>query len=192
MKNNKTLQNIEDVIDIILYDSIEEKTKYQRHFFKVAETGALLKQFGLKGDIITVKYGVITHHHSKDIDHILSSDDWLQISKKINQPLVIAEHEGGGRLLLNIERKGKYIIIGIDIKNAGKNTFINAIVTAFYKDSLKDKILYVDKKITAEKQALLGGPNSHQYLAISGSNLNILPLEKSVNKKNNFEASHDS
>ena len=37
------------------------------------------------------------------------------------------------------------------------------------KDSIKDKLLYVDKKITAEQQALLGGPNFHQYLADSGS-----------------------
>ena len=39
----------------------------------------------------------------------------------------------------------------------------------FIKDSIKDKLLYVDKKITAAQQALLGGPNFHQYLADNGS-----------------------
>lgn len=164
-----TLQNINDVINIILNGSTEEKIRFQQHYFKVAETGELLKKYGLKGDIITVRYGVITHHSSKDLDHILSADDWHQIIQKINKPIAIAEHEGAGRLFLDIERNGKYIIIGIDVKNVGKNSYVNAITTAFYKDSIKDKLLYVDKKITAAQQALLGGPNFHQYLADSGS-----------------------
>ena len=75
-------------------------------------------------------------------------------------------------LFLDIERNGKYVIIGIDIKNTEPNSYINAITTAFYKDRLNDKILYVDKK-TAEQQALLGRLNSPSYLAASGLNLNI-------------------
>lgn len=164
-----TLQNINDVIEIILNGSSEEKTRFQQHYFKVAETGELLKQYGLKGEIITVRYGVITHHSSKDSDHILSAEDWHQISQKINKPLAIAEHEGAGRLFLDIKRDTKYVIIGIDVKNVGKDSYVNAVTTAFYKDCIKDKLLYVNKKITAEQQALLDGPNFHQYLATSGS-----------------------
>ena len=163
------LQDIIDVIEIILNGSTEDKKGLQRHFFKVLDTGDLLKKYGLKGDIITVRYGVITHHNSKDSDHNLSAEDWYQISKKINKPLAILEHDGAIRLFLEIERRGKYIIIGIDVKNIWKNTYVNAISTVFYKDSIVDKILYIDKIITAEQQALLGGPDFHQYLAGSGS-----------------------
>ena len=168
--NGKTtsLQNINDVIDIILNGTPKEKEKYINHYFKVADTGKLLKKNGFIGDYISVRYGVITHHKSKDTEHNLSADDWHQISRKINTPLAIADHNGAGRLFLDIERNGKYVIIGIDIKNTSQNTYINAITTTFYKDRLNDKILYVDKKITAEQQALLGRPNSPSYLAASG------------------------
>ena len=58
------LQDIIDVIEIILNGSTEDKKGLQRHFFKVSDTGDLLK-----------KYGLITHHNSKDSDHNLSAED---------------------------------------------------------------------------------------------------------------------
>ncbi len=149
---------------------MENKKTSLQHVIEVADTGDLLKKYGFIGDYISVRYGVITHHKSKNLEHNLSPDDWCQISKKINSPLAIADHNGTGRLFLDIERNGKYVIIGIDVKNIGMDSYVNSITTAFYKDKLIDKILYVDKKMTAEQQALLGGPNSHSYLADSGSN----------------------
>lgn len=58
-------------------------------------------------------------------------------------------------------------MIGIEVKQTGKDLFVNAIKTAFGRNNNNDaELLYVDKNITVEQLALLEGTHAPQYPGI--------------------------
>ena len=64
--------------------------------------------------------------------------------------------------------KGETIVVGVDVKNAGRDMEVNAISTIFGRRSdamktQKEEVLYTDENITPEQRSLLGQPNSDQY-----------------------------
>lgn len=64
--------------------------------------------------------------------------------------------------------KGETIVVGVDVKNIGRNLEVNSISTIFgrrgdAKITQKEEVLYTDEKITPEQRSLLGQPNSDQY-----------------------------
>ena len=164
----KSLSPLESNINKILNGTPEEKEKLQRSFFKVANTSSDLKRLGLKGDYFTVKYGVISHHKTKDLDHALTAEHWIDICNKINKPFLVAKDLNDNyRLFVDTKVNGKFVMIGIEVKQTGKDLFVNAIKTAFGRNSCNNtELLYVDKNITVEQLALLERTNSPQYPGI--------------------------
>lgn len=167
-RKEDTLLPLEENIDTILHGTPQEKAKLQRSFFKVADTSQELKKLGLKGDYFTVKYGTISHHKSKDLDHALTAKNWIDICKKINKPFLVAKDlDGNYRLFVDTKVNGKFVMIGVEIKHSGENLFINAIKTALGRNNNNNaKILYVDKNITVEQLALLERSHAPQYPGI--------------------------
>ncbi|MDE5967525.1 MAG: hypothetical protein K2G64_00335, partial [Muribaculaceae bacterium] len=67
-------------------------------------------------------------------------------------------------------QKGEYIVVGVDVKNAGRDLEVNAVSTVFGRRedarlTAQEEVIYRSPKITPEQQSLLNGPNSHQYPA---------------------------
>lgn len=165
---------------------------YQRTFFDVVNTPDFMKELGLTGDKFTIRFGVISRHFGKDSDHKLPIDVWEQLPEAILTPFAITRHferkgvkteEKGYRIYTTLRHNGKYVIVGADVKVAGKGIEINAIETAFAitSPSELEQVLYTSKNITPDQQSLLDGRNSHQYPAegeLFGGKVNTLSSNK--------------
>jgi len=131
------LKLLSESIDEILNATEEDKQKFQRSYFKIADTPQELKDKGLRGDSFTIKYGVISHHKNKDSDHNLSADEWKQVCEKITKPVAVVPYENkkdSFNLYLDLKHNGKNILVGVTVKNAGRNLEVNAVNTVFAKD----------------------------------------------------------
>lgn len=161
------LDNIDAISHAICEGSKAERTFFAwRHFF-IADTPELLKQHGITGTFITVRYGVISRHFGKDPDHNLTASHWKELAKEITRPFAISKYEKGYRLFTNAKIGKKWIVVGINVKNVGKNMAINNITTAFgynFNKGRKEKIVYVSEKASPEQAAVLNRLNSGQYL----------------------------
>ena len=145
---------------------------YKMAFFDVAKTPDFMKKLGLTGDRFTIKYGVLSRHAGKDDSHSLTEKLWEELPDAIQKPFAITrfgEKENGYRLYTTMKNdKGETIVVGVDVKNIGRNLEVNSISTIFgrrgdAKITQKEEVLYTDEKITPEQRSLLGQPNSDQY-----------------------------
>lgn len=156
-----------ETIDLILNDADSARQEFQRSYFELADTPESLRNLGLTGQKFTIRYGVITHHKNKDADHDFAAEEWRQICAKIAEPFAVTRYVGGFNLFLNIRHNGKFVLAGVEVKNTGKDIFVNAVKTVFAKNlSGSADIIYISKKITPEQQALLDGTNPRQYPAV--------------------------
>jgi len=163
--NRKQLQSLKDNIHIILHGTREQKEKFQRTFFYIADTPDFMKKLGLTGDYFSVKYGVISRHLGKDADHNLKEKDWLDLCIKITAPFAIAQYGEGYRLFVNIKVDGIFTVVGVKVNFPEKGLEVNSVMTAFgYRGSPdQEQFIYINKKLTPEQAALLEGLNSLQY-----------------------------
>ena len=168
-----------DVIKTLFAKGKDVATKlYQRSFFDVAKTPAFMKELGLTGDRFTVRYGVIARHFGKDSSHDLTEEDWQKLPEALKKPFAItklvsrereAHKNNGYRLYTALQNsKGEYVVVGVDVKNAGRDIEVNAIATVFGRREnahlpLDEEVIYRSKKITPEQSSLLERPNSSQY-----------------------------
>lgn len=145
---------------------------YQRSYFFVAKTPEFMKKYGLRGDKFTIKYGVISRHFGKDESHDITKEEWRLLPNAIQEPFGITKIEGktdSYRIYTPLKnKKGEYIAVGVDVKNAGRDIEVNAITTAFgrRKDGnlpADETVIYRSPKITPEQSSLLERPNSAQY-----------------------------
>ena len=145
---------------------------FQRSFMDVAETPDFMKQLGMTGAKFTIRYGVIARHFGKDGSHNLTEAEWMQLPDALQKPFAIARLSGKERAyrlytLLKTE-KGEYVVVGVDVKNAGRDMEVNSIATVFgRRDGAglpgNESVIYRSDAITPEQEALLGRPNSDQY-----------------------------
>lgn len=128
---------------------------FQRLFFDVARTPDFMKQLGLRGDKFTIKYGVIARHIGKDGSHELSEKDWEQLPQALQTPFAITklnDKKDAYRIYTTLQTgKGEYVVVGVDVKNAGRELEVNAISTAFgHRDNANlptnEDVIYKDKK----------------------------------------------
>lgn len=149
---------------------------FQRKYFDVVETPDFMKALGLRGDKFTIRFGVISRHFGKDSDHNLPIEVWEQLPQALQKPFAITKHferkgektaEKGYRIYTTLRHNDKYIIVGADVKIAGKGLEINAIETAFAitSPSELEEVIYTSNEITPDQQSLLDGRNSRQYTA---------------------------
>ena len=173
LKVDKKKPQIKDVVKTIYEKGKAVASKlFGRSFFDVAKTPDFMKKLGLTGDRFTIKYGVLSRHAGKDASHLLTEKQWEELPDAIQKPFAITrfgEKENGYRLYTTMKNdKGEPIVVGVDVKNIGRNLEVNSISTIFgrrgdAKITQKEEVLYTDEKITPEQRSLLGQPNSDQY-----------------------------
>ena len=162
-----------DVIHTLYTKGKEYASKiFQRSFFDVVETPEFMKQYGLTGSKFTIRYGVITRHWGKDESHNLTEQEWSKLPEALRNPFAITklkDEESGYRIYTSLQNaKGEYVVVGVDVKNAGRDIEVNAISTVFGRKTdagltTNEEVVYRSEKITPEQSSLLGQPNSDQY-----------------------------
>ena len=173
LKEDKKKPQLKDVVKAIYEKGKSAASRlYKMAFFDVAKTPDFMKKLGLTGDRFTIKYGVLSRHAGKDASHLLTEKQWEELPDAIQKPFAITrfgEKENGYRLYTTMKNdKGETIVVGVDVKNIGRNLEVNSISTIFgrrgyAKITQKEEVLYTDEKITPEQRSLLGQPNSDQY-----------------------------
>jgi len=171
------LPKLKDCIHVILYGTKLNKEKLEGKYFHLTETPEFMKKLGLTGVFFSIKYGVISRHLGKDVDHSLSEENWNEMCFAIKKPFAIAKYKEGFRLFTTVKTRGKYVAVGVNVKSVGKGIEVNSICTAFgynQKDERVDEIIYKAKNSTPEQTALLDGLNSLSLPSVQGSpSLNI-------------------
>ncbi len=153
---------------------------YSQQYFFVAKTPDFMKKYGLDGESFTVSYGTISRHFGKDPDHSLTIETWAQLPAAITIPFAITEYyedkkrtrKRGYRLYTQIQFGSGYVVVGVDVKLAGRDLIVNSISTVFGKSGKvteSEVEIYRDEKINPQQAALLKRPNSSQYPSIGDS-----------------------
>ena len=159
-----------------------------------------MKKLGLTGDRFTIKYGVLSRHAGKDASHSLTEKQWEELPDAIQKPFAITRFGGkdnGYRLYTTMKNdKGETIVVGVDVKNAGRDMEVNAISTIFGRRSdamktQKEEVLYTDENITPEQRSLLGQPNSDQYTGTRERNVSADKGSKKAEKKQGKQSVFD-
>ena len=145
---------------------------FNMKYFDVVKTPDFMKKYGLTGDKFTVRYGVMSRHFGKDGSHNFTEEEWRQLPDAIKSPFAISKltnKKDGYRLYTTLKtEKGEYVVVGADVKNAGRNLEVNSIATIFGRRNnanlpMNEEVIYKSEKITPEQMALLSQPNSDQY-----------------------------
>ncbi len=145
---------------------------FNMKYFDVAKTPDFMKEVGLTGDKFTVRYGVMSRHFGKDGSHNFTEEEWQQLPGAIQNPFAISklsDKKDGYRIYTTLKtEKGEYVVVGADVKNAGRNLEVNSIATIFGRRNdanlpKNENVIYKNKEITPEQMALLSQPNSDQY-----------------------------
>ncbi len=179
---------LKDVISMLYTKGKEYASKvFGMNFFDVAKTPDFMKSLGLTGDKFTIKYGVISRHFGKDGSHKLTEEEWKQLPDALRNPFAISKldnKENGYRIYTSLQNdKGEYIVVGVDVKNAGRDLEVNAIATVFGRRNdanlpSNEEVIFRSKEITPEQESLLSQPNSDQY-----------PLERELSADKGTESS---
>ena len=145
---------------------------FQRSFFTVAETPEFMKRYGLTGEKFTIAYGTIARHFGKDSSHNLTQQEWRQLPDALKTPFAITrlrDKKDAYRIYTELKNTdGEYVVVGVDVKNAGQNLEVNSIATVFgrrkeAKLTKNEEVLYRSKRITPDQSSLLEHPNYAQY-----------------------------
>ena len=201
LKEDKKKPQIKDVVKTIYEKGKAVASKlFGRSFFDVAKTPDFMKKLGLTGDRFTIKYGVLSRHAGKDASHLLTEKQWEELPDAIQKPFAITrfgEKENGYRLYTTMKNdKGETIVVGVDVKNIGRNLEVNSISTIFgrrgdAKITQKEEVLYTDEKITPEQRSLLGQPNSDQYTGVRERNVSTDKGSEKAEKKQEKQSVFD-
>lgn len=109
----------------------------------------------MTGDRFTIKYGVLSRHAGKDDSHSLTEKQWEELPDALQKPFAITRFGGkykGYRLYTTMKNEnGETIVVGVDVKNVGRDMEVNAISTIFgrrgdAKITQKEEVLYTDEK----------------------------------------------
>ncbi len=145
---------------------------FQRSFFDVAQTPKFMQELGLRGDKFTIRYGVIARHLGKDSSHTLTERDWEQLPQALQNPFAISkltDKDDSYRIYTTLQTEGgEFVVVGADVKNAGREIEVNAISTVFGRRNnanlpKNEEVIYRSKEITPEQSSLLERPNFAQY-----------------------------
>ena len=166
---------IENVLNTLYKKGKDYASKiFNMKFFDFAKIPDFMKHLGMTGSKFTIRYGVIARHFGKDGSHDFTQSEWEQIPHAIEHPFAITQLKNkkkGFRIYTALKtEKGEYVVVGVDVKNAGRDMKVNAIATMFGRRSNanlseNEEVIYKSKEITPEQEALLSRPNSDQYPA---------------------------
>ena len=145
---------------------------FSMKFFDVAQTPKFMQELGLRGDKFTIKYGVIARHLGKDSSHTLTERDWEQLPQALQNPFAISkltDKTDSYRIYTTLQTEsGEFVVVGADVKNAGREIEVNAVSTVFGRRNnanlpKNEEVIYMSKEITPEQSSLLERPNFAQY-----------------------------
>ena len=154
----------------------------------------------MTGDRFTIKYGVLSRHAGKDDSHSLTEKQWEELPDALQKPFAITRFGGkdkGYRLYTTMKNEnGETIVVGVDVKNVGRDMEVNAISTIFgrrgdAKKTQKEDVLYTAENITPEQRSLLGQPNSDQYTGVRERNVSTDKGSEKPEKKQENESVFD-
>ena len=164
------------LIDAITILQTQGKTTaskmFHRSFFTVAKTPEFMKQYGLTGEKFTIAYGTIARHFGKDSSHNLTQQEWMQLPDALKTPFAITQlrdKKDAYRIYTELQNSiGEYVVVGVDVKNAGRDLEVNSIATVFgrrkeAKLTKNEEVIYRSKRITPDQSSLLEHPNYAQY-----------------------------
>lgn len=181
------IKPLSENIDTILNGQESEKEKLKQTFFKIADTSEELQAVGLKGERFVVRYGVISRHKNKDKDHDFTAEEWKDICKKINKPVLVTKYKNGYNLYLDVIKNGKHTLIGVDVKSVSRNLIINNVKTAFASDiDATEEIVLDNRNKKSGELAMSDEDQSSTYSSSTAYNSNIAQNNSTVNKKMTF------
>lgn len=170
---NSNVPTLFDAITTLYEKGKEVASKlFQRTYFYVARTPKFMQELGLRGDKFTIKYGVISRHLGKDGSHTLTEKEWTELPDALQKPFAISkitDEEDSYRIYTTLQTSnGEYVVVGVDVKNAGREIEVNAISTVFgRRDNANlpknEKVIYRSEEITPEQSSLLERPNYARY-----------------------------
>ena len=130
---------LKDVVRTIVEKGKSVASKlFEKSFFDVGKTPEFMKKIGLtgnrftikSGNRFTIKYGVLSRHAGKDSSHSLTEKEWEELPNALQKPFAITrfgEKENGYRLYTTMKNdKGETIVVGVDVKNIGRNLEVNS------------------------------------------------------------------
>ena len=118
----------------------------------------------------------------------------------LQKPFAITRFGGkdkGYRLYTTMKNEnGETIVVGVDVKNVGRDMEVNAISTIFgrrgdAKKTQKEDVLYTAENITPEQRSLLGQPNSDQYTGVRERNVSTDKGSEKAEKKQEKQSVFD-
>ena len=201
LKEDKKKPQLKDVVKAIYEKGKSAASRlYKMAFFDVAKTPDFMKKLGLTGDRFTIKYGVLSRHAGKDDSHSLTEKLWEELPDALQKPFAITRFGGndkGYRLYTTMKNEnGETIVVGVDVKNVGRDMEVNAISTIFgrrgdAKKTQKEDVLYTAENITPEQRSLLGQPNSDQYTGVRERNVSADKGSEKPEKKQEKQSVFD-
>ena len=201
LKEDKKKPQLKDVVKAIYEKGKSSASRlYKMAFFDVAKTPDFMKKLGLTGDRFTIKYGVLSRHAGKDDSHSLTEKLWEELPDALQKPFAITRFGGkdkGYRLYTTMKNEnGETIVVGVDVKNVGRDMEVNAISTIFgrrgdAKKTQKEDVLYTAENITPEQRSLLGQPNSDQYTGVRERNVSADKGSEKPEKKQEKQSVFD-
>ncbi len=201
LKEDKKKPQLKDVVKAIYEKGKSAASRlYKMAFFDVAKTPDFMKKLGLTGDRFTIKYGVLSRHAGKDDSHSLTEKLWEELPNALQKPFAITRFGGkdkGYRLYTTMKNEnGETIVVGVDVKNVGRDMEVNAISTIFgrrgdAKKTQKEDVLYTAENITPEQRSLLGQPNSDQYTGVRERNVSTDKGSEKAEKKQEKQSVFD-
>ena len=201
LKEDKKKPQLKDVVKAIYEKGKSAASRlYKMAFFDVAKTPDFMKNLGLTGDRFTIKYGVLSRHAGKDDSHSLTEKQWEELPDALQKPFAITRFGGkdkGYRLYTTMKNEnGETIVVGVDVKNVGRDMEVNAISTIFgrrgdAKKTQKEDVLYTAENITPEQRSLLGQPNSDQYTGVRERNVSADKGSEKPEKKQEKQSVFD-
>lgn len=201
LKEDKKKPQLKDVVKAIYEKGKSAASRlYKMAFFDVAKTPDFMKKLGLTGDRFTIKYGVLSRHAGKDDSHSLTEKQWEELPDALQKPFAITRFGGkdkGYRLYTTMKNEnGETLVVGVDVKNVGRDMEVNAISTIFgrrgdAKKTQKEDVLYTAENITPEQRSLLGQPNSDQYTGVRERNVSTDKGSEKAEKKQEKQSVFD-
>ena len=142
----------------------------------------------------------MSRHAGKDDSHSLTEKQWEELPDALQKPFAITRFGGkdkGYRLYTTMKNEnGETIVVGVDVKNVGRDMEVNAISTIFgrrgdAKKTQKEDVLYTAENITPEQRSLLGQPNSDQYTGVRERNVSTDKGSEKPEKKQEKQSVFD-
>ena len=131
-KENGT--DVKGFFDFLRGGKVFEKGK--PNAFHIANAGALLEQYGIKGKFMVGQF-TFSRTHTDNEDHNLGVKEWIDVINNLNNPLAITSYKGlpnQYRIYTYARINGKNICVGVNVSLQDDNIELSNIISAYGRD----------------------------------------------------------